>query len=587
MVNRIKEHTPFLATTAIEEFWDTSKPLLFLGDWCLRYSRRSMWKPLQGEVVKWMWDESEKIYNAHLYAEKIYEEVLSSLSKGLNDIHGLNYSNRYWRIVAGPWLFHYIYILYDRYMSLSFVLKNYPKLTTYVLDENSFIVPLNTQDAIERFFDDPYNLQAYTKILSALGKKFPCKNYQQTAEKIVSSKSSIMRLLLQKLVKLFYKKNKIIISSTYFNKFTEFQIMVKTMGKVLPNLVNLPSLTPLPIDTKMRMKLQEFLPDYDEFTAVLKKMLPTDIPQSHIEAFKQITDQTHASYSIYPKAIASGVSWYFDESFKQWAACSAENGTKLLGIQYGGNYGSFLFLAPEEHELKITDKYYSWGWNDTDYISKVIPMPATKFAKRKLLGASKKKEGILFVGNNAPRYLYRLEYFSNNKIPEYLCWQLKFIGTVSQEMRKKIRFRIYQHDYGWDIRERLKDSFPDLNIEDWQTPFFKSLENCRLYVCDHLSTSFTEALSANKPTILFWDKNIYQLKEEAKPYYDVLHSVGILNYSPEDAAKTVNSVYDDIESWWDDPLRQSARRDFCDRFAKISDNPVKEWVREFKQAVND
>lgn len=91
----------FLATTALEEFWDTTKPLVFLGEWCTRYSRRSCWEPLQGEILKNPWNNEKKIHEAYLYVNEVYEYILPILAKQLNQIHGIDKSNRYWQIILG------------------------------------------------------------------------------------------------------------------------------------------------------------------------------------------------------------------------------------------------------------------------------------------------------------------------------------------------------------------------------------------------------------------------------------------------------------------------------------------------------
>ena len=89
--------------------------------------------------------------------------------------------------------------------------------------------------------------------------------------------------------------------------------------------------------------------------------------------------------------------------------------------------------------------------------------------------------------------------------------------------------------------ETLAPEFPDLAVEDWSTPFLQSLERCRVYVADHLETTYIEALAANKPTILFYDPAQYRIREEAKPYYDGLASAGILHTDPESAAATLDA----------------------------------------------
>ena len=126
---------------------------------------------------------------------------------------------------------------------------------------------------------------------------------------------------------------------------------------------------------------------------------------------------------------------------------------------------------------------------------------------------------------------------------------------------------------------------PGLKYESWDVPFDKSLEKCRIHVSDHLATTFLEGLAVNKPTILFWDKNIHRLRPEAEPYYDELYSAGILYHSPEEAAAAVSNVYDDIESWWNDKARQKVVSRFCERFARKSSNPAEELNRELERIL--
>lgn len=579
---------PFLATTALEEFWDTSKPLLFLGEWCKRYSRRAFWENLQGLVVKGQWDNPEAFNNAYCYVNEVYEKILQMLAQALNNIHGVNYSNRYWRILLGPWLLHYIHILYDRYFSIRVVLDNYPEFTTYGLADEDFIVPNDTIDFLHYAVDDLYNLQIYTKILDTLGINFPRKNWQIVDKRTDSDspKHNAIRLLLHQITRLF-SNNKIILKDPYFDRHTEFKIIICSLGKVWTHVQPMIDVPSSPVDFPNRLFLRQYLLDDDEFMGVLKSTLPMDMPQCYVEAYNKVSDGMLKNYPTSPKAIVSAVSWYFNEHFKQWAALSSENGTKLMGVQHGGNYAGPVPLLGENHELTITDRFYSWGWERSDCISEVVAMPATKLSARKSYGAFSNKKGILLVATATPRYLIRYMYFNNYRFADYLQWQLKFIDAILPEKRKEMRVRPHQNEYGWDMRQRWKDVFPDLCIESYQVPFLQSLENCRLYVCDHLSTTFVEALSANKPTILFWDPLFNELREEAKPYYEALHSVGIIHYLPVDAAKAVNIVYDDIESWWNDPDRQDAVHFFCNRFAKTSAAPVKEWVSEFKRTFYD
>jgi putative transferase (TIGR04331 family) len=131
----------------------------------------------------------------------------------------------------------------------------------------------------------------------------------------------------------------------------------------------------------------------------------------------------------------------------------------------------------------------------------------------------------------------------------------------------------------------MKDCIPEIQIELWEEPFQKSLENCRLYVCDHLSTTFAEALAANKPTVLFCNPQTNKLRPEAQPYFDLLRGCGILCDTPEAAASIVASVYDDVETWWGTPERQAAVRLFCARFARTSPDAISLWSNELLRMV--
>ena len=200
------------------------------------------------------------------------------------------------------------------------------------------------------------------------------------------------------------------------------------------------------------------------------------------------------------------------------------------------------------------------------------------------MAANNRKDGVLLATTSMPRYLLHLPFVVTG-FEEYLAWQLRFIKALAPEVRKTIRVRLYQIDYGWDIEQRWKDHAPDVQFETWELPFVKSLRNARLFVCDHLSTTVAEALSANKPTILFWDREKTEVRPQARSYFDELRAAGILYDGPEPAAAAVHAAYPDVEAWWAAPHRQAAHRRFCDRFARTSPNAVGEWTNEFKQLV--
>src|SRR2546427_2927490 len=106
----------FLATTALSEFWDKDQEILFLGSWCLRYDRRAEWESLKYQVMPCPWDDRKRFYDAAHYLDECGERILIQLTRYLNSVHGTSCSQRYWRILIGPWLIHYMHVAYDRYI---------------------------------------------------------------------------------------------------------------------------------------------------------------------------------------------------------------------------------------------------------------------------------------------------------------------------------------------------------------------------------------------------------------------------------------------------------------------------------------
>lgn len=82
----------FLATTALEEFWDRSKEIVFLGQWCRLYGSTSLWEPLAGSVIKSPWDNRDRLFEASKYVNALYERVLTALATELNSMHGVYHS---------------------------------------------------------------------------------------------------------------------------------------------------------------------------------------------------------------------------------------------------------------------------------------------------------------------------------------------------------------------------------------------------------------------------------------------------------------------------------------------------------------
>ena len=110
----------FLITTSYEPSWNIgAKKILFAGEWCRLFSNKKSYERVcDYEVFPYHWLDQEDLYRDIEYLENIYEAYLGYVVVTLNNLHGVNYSKRYWRIILGVWLNDYIRLVYDYFVTI-------------------------------------------------------------------------------------------------------------------------------------------------------------------------------------------------------------------------------------------------------------------------------------------------------------------------------------------------------------------------------------------------------------------------------------------------------------------------------------
>lgn len=573
----------FLATTGISEMWDFSATgMLFLGPWCLsKKENRQLAQRILYSVIPSPWRPTTKIKEAADTCRGIYEQILSELSDQLNLLHHVSYPQKYWRILIGPWLSHFIQILYDRYIRIENAFTISSNLYTCILPkrlcELSVIDTYDFMSIKGKAANDYFNLKLFSLIFGLL---YPDK--------------AVERDFLQ-----FQSEGRITPGIGYLKKtFYKIKTLKDNLGHAslsLSDMYNFDWEQMLSLELRSQgaicfINVQEarFKEDYgayssilraslvlnkntDRFQSLLRQLIPQAIPMCYIENF------TKYKTAVKPRnvlGIGSAVGWYFNENFKFLAAESALAGTQLLDFQHGGGFGMLLATPTEDSALE-NDKYYTWGWRD-ETNEKTIPLASPYLSKLKDTHCGSKKT-ILFVGNNTAKYLSRFTTsITPDDIQQYFLDKKRFFHSLGTPPMQALLYRPYQ-EVGWDEIEMVKDLIPDMRIEV-KGKLFPYLQKSRLIVIDHLGTTNLEALIINAPSIWFWDPEINLIRSQAESYFDLLRDAGMLYRTPEEAAKKVNEIHNDAIEWWRDTKIQKARNTFCDKFAASSNNWQKEWM---------
>jgi len=592
-----KEIDIHLVTTALREFWPESGPIWLLSPGCLidheDHEVKGRWE-IKGIVSDPFRNEQER---SAAYADiwRITSDLIHLLSSRLNDIHGTNHSERYWRTHIGIWAILFVTVIYDRHARLLKAKTEIGNFTAIGSSDADAAITLDTVSFALQAADDFYNCQIYTYLCKKLGIPFVEYSFKNKFSRPQESKSpnpariknalrKIMRSGYAALASAFAQRADVLMVSSYLPRWFEIELSFATSGMVFPLHMQTPMNMSSDTFTNVtaRSALSAVPEGHDGITALVVEMAKLCLPKSFVEDYQEVCSYSDSTYRKYqPKAIYSANSWWFDESFKHWAAKCQEQGTRLIGGAHGSEYFVRKYENFESFEVLLSDKYLTWGWSEPNQ-PKLIPTPACKLIYIDRRPNRISGESILFGGTAGPRHsVWILGNFS-----DYLEWQQRFFAGFPQTFMSKFLVRLHYEDYGWKMKDRLARIAPTLRFDSWDVGFRKRLNSCRLYVCDHLSTTYSEALAANIPTVLFLDEEMHPIRPTAVSYVQALRDCHILHGTPESAAAWVLRVYDDPAPWWLSAPCQNAVKEFCHYYARTSETPLRDWKQTFRELVS-
>ena len=569
----------YLVTTAVESLWPSKgKPVLFLGEWCKCFNRKEKWNELDSDTVDYHWDDREKVYSDYQYLKGLHEDMLVEMKDYLNDLHGVTRSLRYWRIQLGPWLGYLIPILFDRYSMLAKAQTEFDiiELKTHSYDISEVIAE-DTSHFIDLSLSDHWNQVIFSELADMFSFKksevsspefnqFFIRMRQNT--KTPNSIKSKVKNLLASLCERCFEESDVFVYSSYLSLLNEIKLSLK-LGQ-FPQFIRKKAadLSQIP-KNRNSFNITAGMTDFREIASVmLKRHIPIIYSEGY-ESTLKIVD--HLPWPEVPASIVTAMGWLGDDVFKLWAGDKVENGTQLIIVQHGGNFGVAKWNFFEEHQVAISDKFLTWGWDDPK--NKEI----IAFGSPKLLGSKlsfDESGGLLIIGLSMPIMSYHM-YSVTISVGQWISYfndQINFVTSLSKRVQGGTTFRTCGTDFGCYQRDRWIDKKDYLTIaleDESDRPLIESISRSRLVVSTYNATTFLETMAMDVPTVVFWNSEHWELRGAAKSYFDDLRDVGILHYSSESAAEHVNNIWLDVGSWWKSEAVQKVRRKFCRRYSHI------------------
>ncbi len=570
--------------TGKNEIIKENENVIFLGHWCFK---NKIFKNLSEDTYKviesdcFSKNELEKQYEV---LKNYYEIILDELYPQLNKIHNLKWCKRSWRILIGPWLFRYVLVFGNRY----YILKKAEKFEKdlfknihhdYVYENN---VTLDLNDFTVKASEDNFNNDIFNRILEVskikennfkprLPQKLPLNNKSN----ITSNKNKILKtvnvILFRFLDKLFNQK--CIFYQTYINDFfTNLKIIISLKQLHIPYALFLnEEKINLDIDTNLRRQIK-FRNESDELLSILKKIINEVVPKYYLEHFNFFLQ--NSNNSILPrskKIILTANAVFRDTIFKIWTADQINKGSKLICRQHGGDYGINKPISHMDHEIDISDKFISWGWDDKNS-SKVIKGPGMIINKKNIKKITEPK--ILLVSQCTSRYVHQdLSTLFSYRSQIYKKKVFNFLSNVDPKLleifylrnKKILEDDNRQEDISYFTNELL-NSFPKIRVSDKKLDIKSDFNSSELVIFFFMQTSFLESLAYNRPTVNVFSCEDFLITEKVKPYYDDLKKNKIIFESPFEASKFISENYRNLNDWWKDEKTQKSKKNFLSSF---------------------
>lgn len=564
-----------------KSFESENSNILFLNEGCRLYKTNKKYKYeiyKKSNVLNYRIHSIEKNF---FYLLKIYELLLKELSVKLNKIHNLNYSVEYWRIIIGPWLFEFIAIINHNWKKINYINDHY--LIKYVKIAKSKNKNYQFKDYNDFVYysrsEDEFNNQIYLDLLKYFEKVKIKYFLSNTKNKKIKKKfpDLIPKFLnfLSTFSNLFFNR-KFFFHEPYFSTILKWLLEIR-IGQ-LPSFYRSPSFKNVLLNKKLRDQKLNY--HHDKFLTILNDLIFKYIPVSYLENFNQYQKKVQIiNWPKNPKIIFSSNSFIHDDFFKIWLAEKKVNfNSKFISGQHGGCYFISKVHFYELHQKKISNKILTWGYKKEN-----IYKPAFNF-KTALKDIKFNSEGNLLMVDYELSRFPGSDLIYNNFLPfTHLNSKFTFIKNLNNNIRRKLIFRPYPINFGWNTFDRLKQIDKCIKI-DRNKNINVSLNNVRICVANLNSTVFLDTLNLNLPTIIYFDPKQDLIRNDAKLYFDILKKVNIYFDNSASAAEHLNNIWNKVDSWWYNKQTQNAVNYFCSRFSKRSNYPVGELVSFFKKS---
>lgn len=569
---------PVLITTGLEKTW-FHDDVVFLGEWCKKYSNKKILDNLTHQTIEFHWSNRKKFETDSIYLYQLHEKLLTSLTDLLNDYHKVNYSLRYWRIIIGPWLSTFIPAVFDRWETIkqAFAFQEYNAVT---LNNNiaSDFINSDYQDFATDIHEDILNFIIFSDIVINMP---GIPKYSATANIRLKDKlfaPNIKTTLPQKLIgdldylaSKLQPTSKVALINSYIRPHSRLRLALKfrqlprhySKFKAKINQKNI-------IDEVRKLNLE--ITPKNNFEKYLKRKILQFIPYSYLEGFSSYKKLANV-ISENTKTIVTANDHISNDLFKIWCAEQCEDKKcKLIVGSHGGSFPSKI-SSFQQHEERVSDIRIVWHQALTE---KQIKLPANKYLGIKRKRFKKRDGAITLIGGDCGRYTYGAQSGSHSSLMlKEIEQKKKFLSHLLIQHEREIKYYPYPKE-AWQTSDRFSDIFGK-NILSNYSNFDDVLSKSKIVICSYPQTTFADALVANVPTILLYKDDLWDFPKYFDPIIEEFTEAKILFTDPILAANHTNDIWVCPNEWWNSEIVEKAKKRFFEECVYMVKNGIHEW----------
>ena len=489
----------------------------------------------------------------------------------LNKIHKANFSEAFWQKVLFPWFFYVADSIFINYQIFEKIFKKDKKFITY---------QINTKDMLSRQAIK-IDLEAYHIMLASEYIKF--KKYDFTSKKfkinpLVKNRKNFI-------------KNKV--KSTFLKSFLSF-ISKKIYNLFPPKFFIIDLGLPFKDVIFLNLKLKQF-PFYwifskykenefnnnlrreifknnekNQFNKYFNLIIAKIFPKIFLEDFSEVMAIYKKDFKLKPKYLLTQ-NLYEPEEKIIYLALMQMKKTKLFLFQHGGLYGTHLFATGELTEMRIADKFFSWGWKKNKKTHPFYSLPFSYTSKNLKTDNHNNKILLCLILN--PRFLNVSGDIQRNNIERLKQNESikKFTEAIKFKYAKNITIRYLKRAES-SSSHLDKKNFPRVKKFDGaHESLFKVINNYKLSIHFSINTSGLETLSFGKPTLFLIDKKSELFQKSFYPILDKMIKNEIVHLNYRSLANFLNKNFENIEDWWNSKKIKKIRSQVLNRYARTTD----------------